>query len=397
VRVLDLCNRADLNAELARVGADRECWDTFAAKRGVLAIGIPELSTATANILKQTALVAGGDCAVHHSVVSGRVRRSDAVLFVTPRQLDGVLVRLKSQPACVACLASELEQLGERYIRPALPIRLGDRVVDLARRTYVMGIVNVTPDSFSDGGRFLDPAAAVAQALRMQDEGADFIDIGAESTRPGAEPVRAAVQLKRLLPVLTRVRRGIKIPVSVDTTSARVAELAIAEGAVMVNDVSALRLDRRMPRVVARTRVPCVVMHMQGQPRTMQRNPRYRNLMAEVAAFLDDAVARGERAGIERSQLIIDPGIGFGKTREHNLEILRRLRELRSLGLPVLVGPSRKRFVGETLKLGVSDRLEGTLAACVMAARNGANIVRVHDVRATVRALKLADAIAGRN
>jgi len=397
VRVLDLRSRHDLFAELARVGADRECWPVFAAKREVLAVRIDGLSTAAANILKQVALTAGGDCAVHRSVASGRVRRSDAVLFVTPRQLQGVLARLKTQPECVSRLAPELKQVRDRYARTALPVRLGGRTVDLARRTFVMGVLNVTPDSFSDGGRYLDASAAVERAEAMQEEGADIIDVGAESTRPGSRPVAPREQLDRLLPVLKGLKRRLTAPVSIDTTSARVAQAALDEGAQIVNDVSAFRFDAGMAGTVARARVPCVVMHMRGKPRTMQRNPAYKDLMAEVVTFLAETLAHGEKAGIKRSQMIVDPGIGFGKRREHNLEILRRLRELRSLGAPILVAPSRKRFIGETLGLEVGERLEGTLASCVVAAGNGANILRVHDVRAVVRALRLADAIAGRN
>jgi dihydropteroate synthase len=258
-----------------------------------------------------------------------------------------------------------------------------------------MGILNVTPDSFSDGGRFLDPESAITHALEMESEGADFIDVGAESTRPGACPVPAKEQLRRLVPVLRVLGSKLRCPISVDTTSARVAEAALDAGASIVNDVSALRQDPSMSAIVARHRVPCILMHMKGRPRTMQNRPRYQDLMAEIHGFLADALARGEQAGIARSQMIVDPGIGFGKTLEHNLEILRRQSELESLGVPIMVGPSRKRFIGAVLDAEPEERLEGTIAACVLAARNGANILRVHDVKPVVRALRLADAIKG--
>jgi dihydropteroate synthase len=297
----------------------------------------------------------------------------------------------------VARLVPELVELSGRVLLPTRVIKLGRRLVDLGRRTYVMGILNVTPDSFSDGGRFLEPSAALDQAVAMAGEGADFIDIGAESTRPGARPVPAKEQLARLVPVLRAVKKRVKLPMSVDTTSATVAQAALREGADMVNDVSALAGDPRMLAVVARFGVPCILMHMKGRPRTMQRNPKYRDLMAEIAGFLAAALERGEQAGIERTQMLVDPGIGFGKTVAHNLEILRRLAELGSLGVPVMVGPSRKRFIGAVLDAPPGERLEGTIAACVLAARNGANVLRVHDVRPVVKALKLADAIGLRS
>ncbi len=396
MRALAVFHPSDLWQELARVGTDPASWPIFAAKVRLLVLKADDISTAGANILKQVALAAGGDCAVHRSVASGRVRRSNALLFGTPRQLEAIACRLRTQPPCASRLAPEIEQTIARLSAPQLVLKLGRRTLDLARRTRVMGILNVTPDSFSDGGRYLAPTAAVEHALRMESEGADFIDIGAESTRPGSEPVPAREQLERILPVLRQLRQRSKVPVSVDTMSARVAEAALDSGADMVNDVSALRFDPKMARLVARRGVPCVLMHMQGRPKTMQRNPRYRDLMAEIVQFLVDAVARAEKSGVSRSQVIVDPGLGFGKTTEHNLEVLRRLSELRSIGTAVLCGPSRKRFIGETLELGVTERLEGTLAACVLAVRAGANIIRVHDVKAATRAVRLTDAVEGR-
>jgi len=397
VRLLSIHNRADLEHELAAVGADPQSWPIFRAKSRVVAVKLEGLSTAGANILKQTAIACGGDCAVNRAVVSGRARRSDAVLLVTARQLQVLANRLAAQPECVARLVPELVELSGRMLLPMRVIKLGRRTVDLGRRTHVMGILNVTPDSFSDGGQFLAPSAALDRAFGMAEEGADFIDIGAESTRPGARPVPAKEQLARLTPVLRAVKKKVKLPVSVDTTSATVAEAALREGADVVNDVSALTGDPRMPAVVARSGVPCILMHMKGRPRTMQRNPKYTDLMSEITGFLEAALARGEQAGIKRTQMLVDPGIGFGKTVAHNLEILRRLAELESLGVPVMVGPSRKRFIGAVLDAAPDERIEGTIAACVLAAANGANVLRVHDVKPVVKALRLADAIGLKN
>ena len=393
MRLLSIANQADLEQELIRVGADPLSWPIFRAKSRVIAVKIDGLSTAAANILKQTVLVCGGDCAVNRAIVSGRVRHTDAVLFATSRQLRALMDRLASQPECVARLVPELVKLSGRLLLPTRLIKLGRRTVDLGRRTHVMGILNVTPDSFSDGGRFLEPSAALDHAIAMAEEGADFIDIGAESTRPGSRPVPAKEQLARLVPVLRTVKKRVKAPVSVDTSSAVVAQAALREGADIVNDISALNGDRRMAAVVARAGVPCILMHMKGRPRTMQKNPEYSDLMAEVTGFLAAALERGEAAGIERTQLLIDAGIGFGKTVAHNLEILRRLAEFESLDVPLVVGPSRKRFIGAVSDSPPGERLEGTIAACVVAAKNGANVLRVHDVKPVVRALKLTDAV----
>jgi len=397
VRILALKRKHDLETELARVGADPESWPIFLARSDSLAFWVPGLSTAGANILKQTALACGGDCAVHRMVASGKVRRSDAVLFLNRRQAEVLCVKLEAQPVCVSRFVPELKTLISRGFAQPHVIAVGRKRIDLAARTYVMGVLNVTPDSFYDGGRYADPDVAAEQALEMERSGADFIDIGAESTRPGARPVLPKKQMARLLPVLRRLKRKVRVPVSVDTTSAEVAKAALGEGAQMVNDISGLAFDRGMGKVIARAGVPCVVMHIKGKPRTMQRHPEYKNLMQEVADGLEAAVSRATDAGAKREQVIVDPGIGFGKRAEHNLEILRRLGELRTLGSPILVGPSRKSFIGAVTGLEPEQRLEGTMAACVLAARHGANVVRVHDVKETVRALRLADAVMARN
>lgn len=257
-------------------------------------------------------------------------------------------------------------------------------------RVLIMGILNVTPDSFSDGGRFLSPDAAVKRALIMEKEGADIIDVGGESSRPGAEPVPVEEELRRVIPVLERLRGKLRIPISIDTTKAEVAEAALRAGASIVNDISALRFDPAMASVVAEFGAGLVLMHMLGTPKTMQQAPHYEDVVREVREFLAERALYAQSQGIPREAIAVDPGIGFGKTVEHNLELLRRLPELVELGFPVLVGPSRKSFIGAVLGLGVEERLEGTLAACAVAVVRGADILRVHDVREVRRAADLA-------
>ena len=262
----------------------------------------------------------------------------------------------------------------------------------------VMGIVNVTPDSFSDGGLYLDPAAALAHAVELLEQGADILDIGGESTRPGADPVAAEEELRRVIPVIHGLReRSIAIPISIDTSKASVAAAAIEAGASLVNDVTALRADPEMAGVVAGAPVDVCLMHMQGEPRTMQENPRYGDVVSEVKSFLEERMAAAMAAGIQEDRILLDPGIGFGKNVAHNVELLRRLGEIAELGRPVLVGPSRKRFLG-TLTGGreVQERLPATIAACVVALEHGAAIFRVHDPAPVRDALRVAAATVSR-
>ena len=275
-----------------------------------------------------------------------------------------------------------------------LPLANG-AVLRLSERTHVMGIVNVTPDSFSDGGLFFDAEDALKQGIALAEEGADIIDIGGESTRPGAEPVDTADEIARVGPVIAALRERIGTPISVDTTKADVAKAALDAGADIVNDVSAGRFDAQMLPLVAERDVPVVLMHMLGEPRTMQRDPHYDDVTVDVKAFLKERARAARDAGIARDKIVIDPGFGFGKTREHNLELLRTLRLLTELGYPVLAGTSRKSFIGATLDLPVTERLEGTAATVALAIANGAAIVRVHDVGPMRRVASMVDAVLG--
>jgi dihydropteroate synthase len=272
--------------------------------------------------------------------------------------------------------------------------RCRDRELPLGERTLVMGIVNVTPDSFSDGGLLAAPEAAVKHGLRLLEEGADLLDVGGESTRPGSDPVDAAEERERVVPVLERLRgEAPEALLSVDTRKAAVAEAALAAGADLVNDVGAGG-DPDMFGLVAATGAGLVLMHMRGEPKTMQDDPTYDDVVAEVRAFLADRLETAVAAGIARDRLAVDPGIGFGKRLEHNLEVLGAVGALRDLGVPVVVGASRKRFVGELTGVEEpADRLEGSLGAAVWCAAQGVEVVRVHDVLATVRALRVVDAI----
>src|SRR5215475_6928956 len=265
--------------------------------------------------------------------------------------------------------------------------------LDAGRRTVLMGIINVTPDSFYDGGKRLDPDRAVADGMSMVEAGADILDIGGESTRPGAGVVSMEEELRRVLPVIRGLRRNVKVPISIDTYKAPVARAALMEGADIVNDISALRFDSQMGLLVAAEKVPVVLMHMQGTPQTMQAEPHYKDVLREVQDFLAAQVRFAIEVGVDRENIIIDPGIGFGKTLEHNLTLLRGLPALASIGQPLLVGASRKTFIGKILGVEPDERLEGSLAAAIAAVFGGAHILRVHDVNETRKAIRVADAI----
>ena len=260
----------------------------------------------------------------------------------------------------------------------------------LGKRTHVMGILNVTPDSFSDGGEWMDPDRALRRARQMVREGADMVDVGGESTRPGARAVGAAEEIRRVVPVIERLAAE-RILVSIDTSKAAVARAAFRAGAKILNDVTALRGDRAMGRAAADAGVAVVLMHMKGTPRTMQKRPRYDDVVEEICAFFRENLKTAWRAGIERDKIIVDPGIGFGKAPRHNLEILRRLDDFRRLGRPLAIGTSRKSFIGRALDRSVDDRLSGTAATVAAAVLRGVDVIRVHDVREMTDVARMTD------
>lgn len=256
-----------------------------------------------------------------------------------------------------------------------------------------MGILNVTPDSFTDGGLFFKKDSALMHLYRLVEEGADIIDIGGESTRPGAKLVSLREELDRVIPIIKQCAKRIPIPISIDTQKAEVAKQALENGASIVNDISGLKSDKNMAKIVAQHKVPVVIMHIKGTPQNMQKNPHYKNLLAEITSSLKESIKIAHNAGVNDHKIIIDPGLGFGKTVRHNLLILKNLAKFKLLGYPILVGTSRKSFIGKVLKLEVNERLFGSLATVATAIQNGASILRVHDVKETVMVAKMVDTI----
>ena len=267
----------------------------------------------------------------------------------------------------------------------------GKKVYDLSARTHVMGVLNVTPDSFSDGGKFFKAEDAIAHGRKMEQEGADFIDVGGQSTRPGAEEVSIEEELNRVIPVITALAKDISIPISVDTYRAAVADEALKAGALIVNDISAFNFDEKMAETIAKHKASAIAMHIKGTPKDMQKDPHYDDLIAEIVSYFENTAWKANVAGIK--QVIIDPGIGFGKTVEHNLQILKRLSEFKRLDSPIMIGVSRKSMIGKILNNeNVNDRHEGTVTLNTISVLNGAHIIRVHDVAEGVRTARIIDA-----
>lgn len=277
--------------------------------------------------------------------------------------------------------------------RTQLSFRCRHHLLDVQRKTHIIGVLNVTPDSFSDGGRFVEPEAAVDQAMRMVDDGADIVELGGESTRPGAVPVSGDEEIRRILPVLRGLRPRLTIPVAVDTYKPEVARVALEEGADIINDIYGVRGEGRLAAEVAEKNAGLVIMHMKGTPQDMQIDPCYNDVVGEVSEFLRDRVACAERLGVDPQSIIIDPGLGFGKRSQDNLALLRHLTAFHRLGKPIMVGPSRKSLVGEVLKLPVEERQYGTAACVAAAVLQGAAFVRVHEVRPCVQLVRMLDAI----
>jgi len=384
---------AEAEAALRDLGVDPVGIASMAPKMRHRCILIRGLKPRAANIIKQDMLSLGADAAVARGTVDCSLPYTDVILMGTLKQLKYAVAKFKRQPFGIKKIAAELDTAlsYERKSRFEVKYRRGSLI--LGEKTLIMGILNTTPDSFSDGGRYLDPELAVERALHMAEEGAHIIDIGGESTRPGSSPVSLEEEIKRVVPVIERLAKKLDIPISIDSSKAEVAKRALHAGADIINDISALRADDQMAEVAAKAGCPIILMHMKGTPADMQQSPAYGSLVDEILSFLEESIDIATEAGIASDKIIIDPGIGFGKTLSDNLQIINRADEFKVLGKPLLIGPSRKSFIGEILDDKEADRLEGTLAACTLAMARGVHIIRVHDVKEAARAAKISDAI----
>ena len=395
VRILSIQNKQDLLQLFRDLNVDPYGIGIMLPKAIPFLLRIDAITCIAANILKQEMLSVGGDAALPRDVLTGRLKLTDCILIGSHSQLSKLSGKLQKQPFGLAKLASDIKKSINNYSKRSFTLSLRGYRLRLDNRPRIMGIINLTPDSFSGDGLYAkarDPGFFVEYAQGMMRDGADIIDIGGESSRPGAKPVSLKEELRRTIPVIRAIAKNIKIPLSIDTYKPEVARAAFDSGACIVNDISGLR-DHAMISTVKKYKAGVVIMHMQGTPRSMQKNPQYECVTAEVITYLRDRVLRACDAGIGAENILIDPGIGFGKKLSHNLALLRNLDEFKTLGFPMIVGTSRKGFIGKITGAAAEGRIAGTIASCVLAVEHGAHIVRVHDVKHIKQALQVTRAV----
>jgi len=392
IRCLHITNTREAIHEMGKVGVDPTGMKLMKGKTLHYNLKVEGIDPRTANLLKQEMLSVGGDAALDRRGLDCSSSSAGALLMGTEKQFEKLFSKLEQYPD-LQPFGQSLKEILRNLSRAYYTIRCRKRTFTLGKQTLLMGVLNVTPDSFSDGGIFFDKEKAIARGLKMVEEGADFIDIGGESTRPGSKPLGLDEELRRVIPVIEFLAKEMDVPISIDTYKSAVAKKAIDAGAQIINDISGLHLDPSLSQVAAKEDVPLVLMHIRGNPETMQKNIHYESLFSEIIQYLKDSIQRAESAGIDPKQIIIDPGIGFGKTMEDNLLILKNLQEFKILGKPLLLGTSRKSFIGKILNADVTERLEGTLSTIVVGVLNGAHIIRCHDVLQAKRAIAIADAV----
>ncbi len=395
IRALDIKNRAEGMSEFEKIGSTVVGQKIMVEKIFPLAVKVKGLKVLAINILKQEMLARGGDVVTSRDTLFKTKETTDVIIEGEKKSFESLILKLRMQPFGLKGLADELEVFLKDYKNnhDKKSFSIGKKKFDLISHTLVMGIINVTPDSFYDGGKYNHKDQAVKRISEMIADGADIIDIGGMSSRPGSKPISLEEELERTIPVVESVSNNFDTLVSIDTYRSEIALEAILAGAHMVNDISAFTMDKNMAGIVADKGASVTLMHMQEKPESMQKNPQYDNAIDEIYEYLDGKASAAIDAGISPDKIVLDPGLGFGKTLDHNLSILNKISEFSSMGYPIMIGASRKAFIGAVLDLPVEDRLEGSLAAAVWSVINGANILRVHDVAETVRSVKIARAI----
>jgi len=398
-RLVRVEDHNDARRLLDELGSDAPGVAIMSKKMRLLVVSVDNIQARAANILKQIMLSKGGECATPRDVISKNTETVQVVLMGTVSQFQRAIKNLAMQPFGLRDLGKELEELLSRGLSVAdgpREMAAGSHTLCFGERTLIMGVLNVTPDSFSDGGDYNTVEDARDRAWEMIKAGADIIDIGGESTRPGAAPVGLEEEAGRTIPVIEALAGEITVPISIDTYRSDIARRALDAGASILNDISGLRFDPPMIGLLAEREVPVIIMHMQGAPRDMQEEPFYDDVVGDIIGFLRRQAEVALEGGVEAEKIMIDPGIGFGKTLEHNLEIMRRLDEFSSLGYPLVLGTSRKRFIGAVLDRPVGERLLGTAATVAFAISRGVDVVRIHDVEEMSEVVGMADAMCGK-
>ncbi len=392
IRCIHITNANEAIQQMKKVGVDPTGIKLMEGKTLHFNLKVEGIDPRTANLLKQEMLSMGGDVAVDGRGLDCSTKQTDALLLGTQKNFEKLILKLEQYPD-LQPLGQSIKETLKNVSKTHYSLRCRKQTLTLGKRTLLMGVLNVTPDSFSDGGLFFDREKAIAHGLRMVEEGADIIDIGGESTKPGSKPLELEEELRRVIPVIEALSKEMDIPISVDTYKSAVAQRAIGAGAEIINDISGLKFDPGLAQVAAKEDAPLVLMHIRGTPETMQKEIYYDSLFSDILRYLKDSIQKAESAGLDPRQIIIDPGIGFGKTVEHNLLIIKNLYEFKVLGKPIVLGTSRKSFIGKVLNKEVTDRLEGTLSSIAIGVLNGAHIIRSHDILQARKAIAVADAI----
>jgi len=397
MRIFHTGCREEVKKIMHDIGVDPYGIRIMLPKATAFLIHLKSINSIAANILKQEALSLGADAAINRGALTGKTKKTDVLIIAQLAQLAQLADKLKLQPFGLQKISEELKENIKNFTKDNFILSLRNAFLNLSKKTCIMGIINLTCDSFSGDGLYSIkckdyPGLALQRAEEMVRYGADIIDLGGESSRPGAKSISTKEELKRTLPVVKLLAKKIKAPISIDTRKAQVACAALDNGAQMINDISGLR-DKRMIKVAARYKAAVVIMHMLGKPANMQKIIAYRSLINDITTYLKNAIDSVQAAGIKPDKIVIDPGIGFGKTPRHNFEIIKHLDDFKVLGKPILIGPSRKSFIASLLGTDAESRLNGTLAVSVMAAERGANILRVHNVKQISQALKMLAAV----
>lgn len=397
MRIFRYHNLEEIKKNLHEIGVDPYGAKIMLPKANTFLIRLTSVSNIAANILKQEMLSLKAEAAIARGALTGKIKKTDILLIGQLTQFNALINKLKIQPFGLDRLAKELEENINNFIKDDFVLPLKNCSLALSKQTQIMGIINLTPDSFSGDGLYrefsndyLDLALKKAQALVT--EGANIIDLGGESSRPGAKNITVKEELRRTIPIVRLLAKKIKVPISIDTAKPQVAKAALDAGAQIINDICGLT-DPRMIKMASRYKAAVIIMHMLGNPRNMQKIITYRSLIEEIIIYLKRSIDFAQSAGIKPDKIIIDPGLGFGKTPEHNLRIIKQLADFKVLGKPILIGSSRKSFIAKILGSGLQNQSSGTLATCLIAAERGAHILRVHDVKVTSQFLKIAGAI----
>lgn len=393
VRVIEISNLEQSLKELLKIGIGYNSSLKMSEYYDFKVVKISYIDVREINIIRAEALKNGMSAVVSDEILLLNAAKGELLLGGTAFQYEMLIRALGNSLLNCSEIALKIKKIVYNYGIDNFEREIKGKIFNFGEKSFVMGILNITEDSFSDGGKYINADKAIERALKMVEDGADILDIGAESTRPGAIPVSEEEELERIVPIVEKLSKLVKVPISIDTYKSEVAKYSLRAGADIINDITGLKGESTMAEVVSDNDAYVIIMHMQGTPQTMQSNPEYQDVVSDICLDLKESFSIAEIAGIKKEKVIIDPGIGYGKSTNHNLEIIKRVGEFKIFGVPILIGASRKSMIGNVLNLPVNERVEGSLAVAAASVMNGASIIRVHDVKETKRTLTMIDSI----